>query len=276
MLEPGMEPYPGYRLKRCLGRGGFAEVWQTETPDGTLLALKFVACSDRRSATQEIRSLQAVRQLCHPNLIRIDRVWGYLNFIVIAMELADGSLDDLLEAFKSEFNTALSPEQACEYLSQAAGALDFLNTRQHHIEGKVVAIQHCDVKPSNLLLCGEVVKLADFGLSVVTTSGLQFHRRAGTLDYTAPEVFHGQLSDRTDQYSLAVTYCEVRGGRLPFPGSPKKFERGYVRPLPDLSMLPDEEMPIVARALSPAPHDRWESCSEFVAELAQLLKKDVG
>jgi serine/threonine-protein kinase len=270
-LEAGMEPYPGYHLVRFLGCGGFAEVWQAESATGSSLALKFLTCTDSRSAPQEIRSLQAVRHLRHPNLIHIDRVWGYLNFIVIAMELADGSLADLLEAYQTEFHTPIAGEQTCLYLAQVAAALDFLNTRQHYLDGKTVAVQHCDVKPSNILVCGEVIKLADFGLSALTTSQLRLHRRAGTLEYTAPEVFQGQLSDRTDQYALAVTYCELRGGRMPFPNTPKKFERGYVRPPADLSMLPAEERPIVARALSLCPHDRWSCCAAFIAQLARLM-----
>src|SRR6476660_2671946 len=117
-LEAGMVPFPGYRLIRMLGRGGFADVWQAETPDGTQQALKFLSCDDGRAAPREIRTLQAVRQLYHHNLIQIYRVWGYENCIVIAMELADGSLADLLEAFQAEFHTPLVAEQACMYLAQ--------------------------------------------------------------------------------------------------------------------------------------------------------------
>ncbi len=41
--------------------------------------------------------------------------------------------------------------------------------------------------------------------------------------YAAPEVFRGQRSRWTDQYALAVSYCEVRGGRLPFANAPRPF-----------------------------------------------------
>lgn len=270
-LESGLEPFPGYRLVRMLGRGGFADVWQARSPDGTAKAIKFMTCDDRKAAPNEIKSLQAIRRLEHPNLIRIEKVWGYLNSIAIVMELADGSLADLLEAFRIEYNSFLPGDQLCKYLLQAAEALDFLNTRQHQIDGKCVAIQHCDVKPSNILLVGDVVKLADFGLSTLTTTGLMLHRRAGTADYTAPEVFQGKLSDRTDQYGLAVTYCELRGGRLPFNDAPKRIERDYVRPVPDLSMIPEKESDVVARALSPLPADRWPNCVTFVSELMRLV-----
>ncbi len=270
-LYEGLEPYPGYHLRQRLGRGGFAEVWEAETADAKTIALKFMPCDDGLAASKEIRSIQAVRQLSHPNLIQIDKVWCYPGYVVIAMELADGSLLDLLEAYQTEFGTYIVPDQACSLLAQAAKALDFLNTRQHSVDGQLVAIQHCDVKPSNLLLFGESVKVADFGLSAQTTTQLKSHRKAGTLDYTAPEVFQGRLSDRTDQYALAVTYCKLRAGRLPFPDTPASFKGEYTRPAPDLSMLPREEQPIVARALASVPQDRWPSCGEFMAQLSKVV-----
>ncbi len=265
-----MEPYPGYRLRQLLGRGGFAEVWEAETADGPV-ALKFMGCKDGLMASKEIRAIQAIRHLRHPGLTRIDQVWCQAGYIVIAMELAEGSLLDLLEAYVTEFNTPIVPEQVCLYLTQAADCIDFMNARQHTHEGRRVGFQHCDIKPSNLLLFGETVKVADFGLASATSTALKFHRRAGTLDYTAPEVFQGRLSDWTDQYALAVTYCQLRGGQLPFPDTPPRFTREYVRPAPDLSMLPDAERPVVARALSPVPQDRWPSCKEFITRLAQLV-----
>jgi serine/threonine protein kinase len=266
-----MEPYPGYRLRQVLGRGGFAEVWEAETPGGGTIALKFMPCNDSLAAAKEIRSIQAVRQLEHPNLIHIEQVWCHLGYIIIAMELADGSLLDLLDAYRAEFGSAIVGEQICLYLSQAAEGIDFLNARQHMLDGRRVAFQHCDIKPSNLLLFGDTVKIADFGLASPTASPLKFHRRAGTLDYTAPEVFQGRLSDWTDQYSLGVSYCVLRGGRLPFMDTPRTFVKSYVRPAPDLLMLPDAERPIVQRSLSSVPQDRWPSCKEFMARLSKAV-----
>jgi serine/threonine protein kinase len=189
------------------------------------------------------------------------------------MEVADGSLQELLGPVPPEGRSPLSGARVCAYLSQAAAVLDFLNARRHTVGGLRVGVQHCDVKPSNLLLFGDRVKLADFGLASVTTGADAVHRRAGTLAYAAPEVFQGRLSDWTDQYALAVTYCELRGGRLPFPDTPDRFVSGYVRPTPDLEMLPEAERPIVTRALARTPPDRWPSCAEFAGRLAALNRE---
>jgi serine/threonine protein kinase len=267
-----MQPYPGYRLRQRIGRGGFAEVWEAVNSQGETIALKFMPCGDNLAASKEIRAIRSIQQLVHSNLIRIDQVFANLGYIIIAMEMAEGSLLDLFDAYQMELGTPIAPEQVSLYLAQAAEALDFLNKRQHHLEGRRVAFQHCDVKPSNMLLFGDTVKLSDFGLATSTTSTIRMHRRSGTLDYAAPEVFQGRLSEWTDQYALAVTYCVIRGGRLPFSDTPPKFESSYVRPAPDLTMLPPQDWPIVSRALSPVPQDRWPTCSELIAHLARVIQ----
>lgn len=266
-LRSGAEPYPGFRLDRFLGRGAWGEVWRAVRSDGKEFALKFLPSDSQFAAVQEIRALQSIRQVKHPNLIQIDQVWCCSGYLVIAMELAEGSLLDLLDVYQQEFHSTIYHEHACFFLMQVAQVLDFLNTRQHTINGQCMALRHCDVKPSNILLKGRSVKLADFSLVAQATSSMWYHRRIGTLHYAAPEIFHGCLSDRTDQYALAVTYCHIRGGRLPFEDTPDNFARDYLRPVPDLSMLTVEEMPIVRRALSPTPQDRWPSCVDMMRRL---------
>ena len=236
------------------------------------MALKFLICKNTAGAAIENRANQIVQQLQHPNLIRICKVWSQPGYLVVAMELADGSLHDLLTAYQTEYRTPIPREELCRLLTQAAAGIDYLNARQHILDGQRVSIQHCDIKPSNLLVMGETVKLSDFSLMSVTTASVKAHRRAGTPEYMAPEVFQGQLSEWTDQYALAVTYCLLRSGRLPFPNVPATFRPDYVKPAPDLSMLPERERRIIARALAPVPQDRWRSCGELIAELSRLKK----
>jgi serine/threonine protein kinase len=261
-----MVPYPGYCLRRALGQGGFAEVWEAKISEGQRVALKFLTLSGE-AARRELRSIQAVRQLRHPHLIRIDRVGCQPGYMVVVMERADASLLDLLDAYKTELGTPVAPEHVCQMLEQVAGVLDFLNAQSHKINGQRVAVQHRDVKPGNLLLFGETLKLSDFGTAALLTSPLTPCPPGGTVAYSAPEIFRGQVSQHTDQYALAVTYCQLRGGRVPFTNSPVCYDRSYVRPTPDLSMVPARERPVVARALAPLPGDRWRSCGELVARL---------
>lgn len=266
ILSAGIEPYPGYKLSHLLGKGGWGEVWQAADASGKKCALKFMTHRNLASA-YEIRALNAAKDLRHPNLLRIDKIWTAPGFIVIQMELADGSLHDLLDVYYTELAQPISPDHACFFVGQAAEGIDFFNARQHLINGQRMAFRHCDIKPSNLLLVGETVKLADFSLAFATGSSIGYHNRTGTLDYAAPEVFRGWYTDKSDQYSLGVTYHQLRTGRFPFPSSPSRFEPAYERPAPDLSALKPFEQRVLARALAPVPQDRWPSCREMVRAL---------
>jgi len=269
-LAAGMEVAGVYRLTEMLGVGGFAQVWQAETKDGRRSALKFIPCGGDLSAAKEIRAIQAIRELAHPNLIGIEQVISDIGCIIVAMELADGSLLDLLGKYRETTGNPIEPDVLCFYLAQAAQAIDFLNAHTHQLQGQRVGFQHCDIKPSNLLLFDDVIKVSDFGLATATGAMLRDHRRAGTLAFAPPEVFQGRLSDWTDQYSLGVTYVHLRTGQLPFRDTPTSFHRNYVRSAPDLTMLPEPERPIIARALAPTPQDRWPSCEELINRLAAV------
>jgi serine/threonine protein kinase len=258
-------------MLRLLGRGDAGSVWEATRADGGPVALKFMTCGDGQEASAQIRAIQAIRELRHPNLVRVHQVWCQRKHLVLSMELANGTLADVRKGRQLETGQLLDPELVCRYLSQAANVLDFLNARQHTVGGRKVAFQHGDVRPSNLLLFGATVKLSDFGLASQTATPLPSQRRCAATGYAAPEVVQGRLSDTADQYALAVTYCELRTGQLPFPleavpglGLPQQ------RSDPDLTVLDAPEQPLIARALARQPQDRWPSCRELIAKLARV------
>lgn len=276
-LIAGKEIFRGYKLRQLLGKGTFGIVWEATKDTGEAVALKFLPSADGLANRQEIKAIQMIGKLVHPHLTPVYDVWSYKKYFVVAMELAEGSLTDLLDVYQMEYNTAVEPKDLCPLLLQAAKAIDFLNARQHVIDGRTMAIQHCDIKPSNLLLFGETLKLADFGLASVTNMPVKFHRPVGTPAYMAPEVFMGRLSDRSDQFSLAVTYILLRTGKLPWP--PEEPIPVMDRPVwstPDLSLLPAKERVVITRALSNVPQDRWTSCVEFMTKLAEAAKEPVA
>lgn len=201
LLSPGTEPYSGCRLRQLLKRTEHAEVWRAATDEERPLAVKFVPCDDDRALQHDLPFLLAIRQLSHPHLLRIHWVWCYRNYSLVAMELARGSLLDFLTDSPGEFRKVVAARQVCRYLAEAADALDFLNTRQHRLCGQQVALQHGNIKPSNLLLVGETVKVTDFKLSSEASFEGAPEQLAETLRYAAPEAFGaasvtGQISKR--------------------------------------------------------------------------------
>jgi serine/threonine protein kinase len=272
-LEAGSVPFAGLKLIQLRGRGGFAEVWEAEDTRGDRIAVKFMASANQTSSVKEMRIIQAIQKLSHRHLLHIQNVWSVPGYIVVSMDLADGSLFDMLDLYQAEYHTPLPPVLVAGYLKQAALALDFLNARRHTFDGRTAGFMHCDVKPSNLLLVGEMVKLADFGLCTPMVALQSTYGKAGTLDFAAPEVHRGGLAETSDQYSLAITYYHLRTGNFPFPPLPGGFSRSYsyTRPAPDLSRVRRGERRILERALDLEPTNRWPSCLALMNALGDAL-----
>jgi serine/threonine protein kinase len=267
MFQPGQEPVLGYRLVRRLGRGGFGQVWKAVGPGEVEVALKIVPLG-QRAGDVEMRALQAVKNIRHPNLLAISGVWQLNDLLIFAMELADRTVSDRHGEAVNQGNPGIPGPELLQYMLDAARGIDFLNGPHPDPEGRNTAgIQHRDIKPQNLLLVGGGVKVGDYGLARVLEHTVTGHSDGLTVAYAAPEFFDGKTSTRSDQYSLAVTYCHLRGGRLPFAGNPTQIMDGHLHRPPDLTMLPEVEWPAVSRALAKDPKQRWPSCMAFVAAL---------
>lgn len=269
---PPMEPVPGYHLLRPLGKGGFGEVWEAKGPGGFHVAFKFVALTGK-TGELELRALEIIKNLKHPNLITIFGTWQVPGWLIIGMELADQTLQDKLNEARKRGLAGLPQRALVRYSLEAAKVIDYLNKPRHYFGGpRPVGIQHGDIKPQNILLLGEGIKVGDFGLLRLLEKEMSQHVGGMTLYYAAPELLRGNISQWTDQYALAVTWCQLRGGQLPFTGSPAEIRRGHLDRPPDLSMLPEVERPVVARALAKNPQERWPTCRAFIKALVDSYR----
>ncbi len=259
---------PGYCLVRRLGTGGAGEVWRAEGPGGLPVALKLVPLAGKLGE-QELNNLRILRAVRHPNLLAYFGAWTTDDLLIIGMELADGSLWDYFHQVCSEGCVGIPLSELLVFMSEVAGVVDFLHEPRHELDGKRdVAIHHRDIKPQNIMLLGRGVKVADFGLSGLYEQCTQSRTQDGlTYPYAAPELFRRQPGEHSDQYSLAMSYCLLRGGRLPFVGPPASVMYGHLFEPPDLSMLPLPEQPIVLRALAKDSVNRWPTCGQFIEAL---------
>src|SRR5262249_41122013 len=154
--------------------------------------------------------LEQMKGIRHAHLLPLFGAWQRESLLIVAMELGERTL---LQRWREAANQGLPGIPAAElleYLREAAKGLDHLNG---------LGIQHRDIKPQNLLLVGGTVKVADFGLAKLLKHTITAASGSLTAAYAAPEFFQGQATRWSDQYSLAVSYCQLRGGRLPFVGS---------------------------------------------------------
>src|SRR5581483_10926411 len=91
----------------------------------------------------------------------------------------------------------------------------------------------------------------------------------GTAAYMAPElILDNRPSKATDQYFLAISYCELRTGSLPLDVSaPAAAIFAHANGKLDLSKLTSGEQAVIRRATSLKPDERFPTCVEMVRAL---------
>lgn len=212
-----------YRLERLLGAGGMGVVYRARDllheqfgDAESYVALKMLGeeLADTPDASALLYSEFALtRRLNHPNVLRLHgfEVDTLCRRAFITMELMRGvTLDRLL----CEQPLGVSWPELRDI------ALPLLDALAHaHSRG----VLHGDLKPSNVMLGEEGVRLFDFGLGQARECimpGLpRLSRRfnAWTPGYAAPELLEGQpLSTGADVYAVACVLYELAGGKHPF------------------------------------------------------------
>jgi len=311
MLCKGDEPVPGYRLVRFLGRGQYGEVWQANGPGGTRVALKFIDVGGAQGR-KELRGVQRVKEIRHPHLMPIAALWlldedgiplddsyfqaadgddqrkalnatltveaKHPSLLVVAMGYCDKNLSNRLAEINEGIRRAewqgIPVAELLVHMVETAKAIDFLNAPRHDLGDGLVSIQHCDIKPDNIMLVGGAVQVCDFGLARMMGDNLKATATGmvGSPAFMAPECIRKHPSSASDQYSLAITYYELRTGRLPF------HDLSYMAVLDshqagalDFSALGDAEQAVLRRATELEPENRYATCLEMVGALGEAL-----
>lgn len=186
-----------FEIGAVLGTGGAATVYEAvHRASGAHVAVKVAL--DRQGQNHVARFRREARilnRLHHPNVVRL-LGWGVHDSIGwMAMERADGTVYQRMRAHRRP----LPLREVLHYTRQTVRALRVVHAAD---------VIHRDVKPSNLLLVGSQVQLADFGIartegSSITSVGAQL----GSRSYMAPEQFvaPATVDASADVYGLAAS-----------------------------------------------------------------------
>ena len=243
-----------YRVKRRLGSGAFANVYEAfDTLERVSVALKVPMSQPLEEDTKSEfeREIQISARLDHPNVLRLKNADYIDGRLVVAYPLGQRNLGDRLAS-------RLSVRNALDFGEQLLGAL------AHAHEQRVI---HCDVKPENLILFDNgLLQLGDFGLAKRALRTLQASS-SGTLGYIAPEQAMGRPSTRSDVFSAGLIIYRMLAGVLP--------DWPYKWPMAGLQRLrrgaPDL-VPMLQRALQMDARRRYRDAAQMLVTF-QAAKK---
>ncbi|EGU83861.1 CAMK/CAMK1/CAMK1-RCK protein kinase [Fusarium oxysporum f. sp. raphani 54005] len=237
--------YPGlerWELVDKMGDGAFSNVYRARDTTGQQgeVAIKVVRKYEMNSMQRSniLKEVQIMRQLDHPNIIKLVEFSESRQYYYIILELAPGG-----ELFHQIVRlTYFSEELSRHVIVQVAKALEYL-----HEEKGVV---HRDIKPENILFepipmvpskhpkpkqpgdedkvdegefipgqgAGGIgrIKIADFGLSKIVWDN-QTMTPCGTVGYTAPEIVKDErYSKSVDMWALGCVLYTLLCGFPPF------------------------------------------------------------
>jgi Tol biopolymer transport system component/predicted Ser/Thr protein kinase len=233
-LTPGAQIGP-YKIEARLGAGGMGEVYRAV--DTRLKRTVAIKVAKENFGERFEREARAIAALNHPNICTLYDVGP--NYLV--MELIEGR----------PLKGPLALDQALQYAAQICDALDAAHRK---------GITHRDLKPGNILVTKQGIKLLDFGLArmapgendpTLTHAGDVM----GTPAYMAPEQREGKPADaRTDIYALGCVLYEMLTGKR------VAQERTPVEPAALENVL--------RGCLEKDPDDRWQSARDIKRALA--------
>jgi eukaryotic-like serine/threonine-protein kinase len=268
---------PGYAIEEEIGRGGFGAVYRATTNNGgkpVAIKVMLARVDADDAAVQKFRREASVNaELIHPNVVKLLGQGGSGAVFYFLMEFCDGgSVAD--EMLKNGGRLSLAKAKPIIF--------DALTGLAHaHQKGFV----HRDLKPQNILLAKGVARISDFGLSKnfqqAGLSGLSMTGSyAGTPVFMPKEQItnYKYVKPVSDVWSMAATIYNMLTGQFPY-----QFSKGRD---PIDVILNDEIVPIrqrdpsfskglagsLEKALSKKVKDRYQTASEMLAALREVLK----
>eukprot|EP00602_Paraphysomonas_sp_CaronLab_P008230 CAMPEP_0185019716 /NCGR_PEP_ID=MMETSP1103-20130426/2319_1 /TAXON_ID=36769 /ORGANISM="Paraphysomonas bandaiensis, Strain Caron Lab Isolate" /LENGTH=725 /DNA_ID=CAMNT_0027550177 /DNA_START=260 /DNA_END=2437 /DNA_ORIENTATION=+ len=158
------------------------------------------------------REYKLLKDIDHPNIVRLFAVYDTPNEVGFVMELCTGGhVGHWLE--RIQFNpTAVLPESTTKsVIRQLLSAIAHMHNR---------GICHRDIKMQNIMRehsgWNAQIKLIDFGLGTRFIGATPMKTRCGTLYATAPEVLRESYDERCDVWSAGVVAFTLLSGRKPF------------------------------------------------------------
>jgi serine/threonine-protein kinase len=217
-------------------------------------------------------------QLSHPNIVTTYEVGidGKRPFIV--MDYLEGQT---LERIHKKSAEKITLPMTVRALAAALEGLHYAHTRET-FDGSSGSVVHRDVSPQNIFITYDgQVKVVDFGIAKASDTTIE--TRAGTFkgkpSYMAPEAVRGEVTGRSDVFSIGVILWEALAKRRMWPKMSDvevltALLRGEIPSIDEFAPdAPAELRKIATKATAADAEQRYENAHQMAADLNDYLAK---
>lgn len=189
-----------YLKQEKVGEGTYGSVYRSiDRVNNQTVAVKKIRIGDDDNGIPQtaLREIAILKELVHPNIVYLQDTIFTDNKLYLIFEYFPYDLKRYTEL------NPLSPQSRKHFLKQILQAINFCHIRR---------VIHRDLKPQNILVSQNIVKIADFGLS--RSFGLPYDtltHEVVTLWYRAPEILLGAqtYSISIDIWSIGCIFAEM-------------------------------------------------------------------
>ncbi len=261
-LSPGTMVADQYEVKGCIAHGGLGWIYlalDTNVNNRPVVLKGLVHSGDAEAQAIAMAERQFLAEVTHPAIVKIfnfvehaDKHGDPVGYIV--MEYVGGT------SLKQAKGAKLPVAQAIAYMLEILPALGYLHS---------IGLVYNDLKPENIMLTEEQLKLIDLGaVSRINSFGFLY----GTPGYQAPEIVRTGPTIVTDIYTVGRTLAALTLNL--------KTDKGrYVDGLPEddpILLQYDSFARLLRRAIDPDPRRRFGSAEEMSGQLLGVLREVVA
>ena len=280
-------PFGKYLLLDRISVGGMAEVFKAKSygVEGfeKIIAIKRILPTmgeDRDFIKMFIDEAKIAGQLAHANICQIFELGRIDGSHFIAMEYIWGK--DLLQIQNRlrKIKQQMPIQMACFSIAKVLEGLDYAHRKRDPL-GRPLEIVHRDCSPQNVLVSYEgEVKVIDFGIAKATSRNSRTMAGVlkGKFGYMSPEQVRGlPLDRRSDIFAIGTMLYECLTGERLFQGETDFSTLEKVRnvdvqnPRAINPNIPEAIERIIMKALAKDVDDRYQWCSEMLADLQAFL-----